>query len=409
MTTTCRRHADERGFTLVELLVSVAIMIGVTGVIFAIVDPSRGTYRQQPEVSDMQQRLRVGTTFLSNDLMMAGAGVPSGSELMGALMNYFAPIEPHRLGLIDNDTAAGVFYRPDAITLRWIPPNAPMTTIRENMPQPSSELKVNEQINCPPDSPLNLCGFTAPSRAVIFDDTGSLDVFTITHVQDDALHLQHRPLSGSASPNDLSKKYTVGAQIAQIVQKTYYRDAVANQLRYYDGDERDEAVIDNVVDLRFEYFGDPRPAFLIKPVTDEDPPWTTYGPKPPALGTTPQASWGWPAGENCIFFVDGGTGTHAPRLPDLAPGSHALLLMNEAMLTDGPWCPNATSPNRYDADLLRIRKIGVVLRVQVESADFRGPAGILFRNAGTGINARTMVPDQEVRFEIAPRNFNLGR
>ena len=79
------------------------------------------------------------------------------------------------------------------------------------------------------------------------------------------------------------------------------------------------------------------------------------------------------------------------------------------MLTDGPFCPDSTSASRFDADLLRIRKVGVLLRVQVPSSELRGPAGVLFRNAGTGFSSRMMVPDQEIRFEITPRNFNLGR
>jgi hypothetical protein len=64
---------------------------------------------------------------------------------------------------------------------------------------------------------------------------------------------------------------------------------------------------------------------------------------------------------------------------------------------------------RYDADILRIRKIGVRLRVQVASAELRGPAGVLFSNGGTSTNTTLMVPDQEIRFDIVPRNFNLGR
>ena len=42
-----------------------------------------------------------------------------------------------------------MFYRDDAITIMYIPPDAPQTTISEAMPQPSSELKVNAQPNCP--------------------------------------------------------------------------------------------------------------------------------------------------------------------------------------------------------------------------------------------------------------------
>jgi len=50
-----------------------------------------------------------------------------------------------------------------------------------------------------------------------------------------------------------------------------------------------------------------------------------------------------------------------------------------------------------------------MLRVQVESANLRGPSAALFKNPGTGTNLRTLVPDQEIRFDITPRNFNLGR
>jgi hypothetical protein len=79
------------------------------------------------------------------------------------------------------------------------------------------------------------------------------------------------------------------------------------------------------------------------------------------------------------------------------------------MLTDGPWCPDANFPTRFDVDLLRVRKIGVVLRVQVAAPELRGAIGELFARGGRGQNARTLVPDQEVRFEMAPRNFNLSR
>ena len=69
-----------------------------------------------------------------------------------------------------------------------------------------------------------------------------------------------------------------------------------------------------------------------------------------------------------------------------------------------------TFPTRFDADLLRIRKVGVV----------DACAGGIGRTARSGWHAlqesrarassgRMLVPDQEIRFEITPRNFNLGR
>jgi hypothetical protein len=78
------------------------------------------------------------------------------------------------------------------------------------------------------------------------------------------------------------------------------------------------------------------------------------------------------------------------------------------MLTDGPWCPDALRAMRYDADLLRIRRIRVKVRVQAPS-EMRGPVGTLFQRAGTSSAGQHFVPDQEVVFDITPRNLNLGR
>jgi hypothetical protein len=82
-------------------------------------------------------------------------------------------------------------------------------------------------------------------------------------------------------------------------------------------------------------------------------------------------------------------------------------------LTDGPWCPDAASPNRYDADLLRIRKVRVGIRLQTGNASLRGlltsGPDALFIKPGTAISAAQTVVDQSIRFDISPRNLNLGR
>jgi len=112
--------------------------------------------------------------------------------------------------------------------------------------------------------------------------------------------------------------------------------------------------------------------------------------------------------------------TTAPQ-PRLAvrgdPGS-ALVRLTAADFTDGPWCPGLTTgagaplPNRFDADLLRVRLVRVTLRVQVRSDALRGsnPATqLLFANPGRAHRAEQLVPDQEIRFDVAPPNMNLGR
>jgi prepilin-type N-terminal cleavage/methylation domain-containing protein len=397
-----RRNA---GFTLVEMLLAMAVMLVILGGVFQAFNPAQGSFQTQPEVADMQQRLRVGTDRLYNGLIIAGAGVYSGSAV-GALSNFFAPVLPYRVGRLENDPARGVFFRDDAITIFHVPTTASQCTIRDQMPRPSSEVKVNAEPGCPASDPL--CGFEQGMRVIIFDATGSFDFFTITAVQSDSLHLQHRP---PINPDDFSKAYDVGAVIAQMEAETYYwrQDPATNtfQLMYYDLFDTDVPLIDDVVGLRFEYMGDAAPPVLRAPVTDPVGPWTSYGPKPPALGVD-VASDSWPAGENCTFTVDAGGGTHVSRLASLgAPGTLAPLAA--AQLSDGPWCPDATNPNRYDADLHRVRQIRVSFRVQTGVAVLRGPAGVLFNRAGTGRLSARLVPDQAVQFDVTPRNLNLGR
>jgi prepilin-type N-terminal cleavage/methylation domain-containing protein len=396
------RHSirSESGFTLIEMLISTAIFVTVTGAIFAVFNPSHGIFQAQPEVADEQQRLRVGVDSLRKDLMMAGAGMYSGSAV-GALGAFFAPIIPARLGTTGADPPGTV--RADAITLVYVPTTPAQTTIKDPMPNSSAEIKVNAEPGCPSGDPL--CGFAVGMRLIIFDDTGSSDVFTVTNVQDSALHLQHRD-------DRFSKPYGSGAYIAQVSSHTYYYDSTNLQLRHYDGYQTDLPLVDNVVGLSFEYYGDPLPPVLRKPVTDPKGPWTTYGPKPPAIGVDNSYD-SWPAGENCVFMVSGPNQVSRTGMTTLGSASGPLVPLTTAMLTDGPWCPDANSLNRFDADLLRVRKIRINLRVQTGVDQLRGPgssaATALFRRSGTSKGGYRYVPDQEVHFDVTPRNLNLGR
>jgi hypothetical protein len=85
------------------------------------------------------------------------------------------------------------------------------------------------------------------------------------------------------------------------------------------------------------------------------------------------------------------------------------VVLAPAQLGDGPFCPDDTAPARFDADLLRIRSIGVTLRVQAASAALRGPAGVLFAQGGTARSGDRYAPDIEIRFRVTPRNLVLGR
>jgi hypothetical protein len=406
------RHASARqarraqaGFTVMEMMVASMIMMAVTGAVFQLMNPAQGTFQAQPEVSDMQQRMRVGVDVLAHDLVMAGAGSYAGAA-PGALYNFFAPIMPYRRGDLNNDPTSNVFYRSDTISLLYVPPTPAQTTIEKAMPQNSAEIDVEPQANCGPNKKDSLCGFKPGQRVIIFDTNGNWDTITITNVQGSPSKLQH-------NKDKLSASYSIGSSLSEISSHTYYlktdNTAKTYQLMHYDGAQTETPVVDNVVKLAFEYFGESQPPQLIpnKALSDAKGPWTTYGPKPPALGATDSDNTDeYPSGTNCAFDVV--DGKHVPRLPVLAAGVGEVKL-TEGQMKDGPWCPNASSPVRFDADLLRIRHVRVNLRVQAAQAALRGPAGTLFTKAGTSTSTQRFVPDQEIRFDIAPRNMNLGR
>jgi hypothetical protein len=368
-------------------------------------NPSNGTFQAQPEASDMQQRMRVGVDTLSKDLVMAGAGAYIGSSA-GALTNYFAPIMPYRTGSLNPDPPGS--FSNEKISLIYVPPTPSQTTVNKAEGGGNSqEIDVDAQKNCGPNIHTQLCGFENGMRVLIFDNDGSWDAVTITNVQNEALHLQHT--------SKLSGPYNSGAAVlTQVATHTYYlkTDTATStyQLMHYDGYQTDLPVLDNVVKLNFEYFGDPQPPQLIpgKSMTDTVGPWTTYGPKPPPLGSD-NANDTWAAGENCTFQVT--NGVQVPRLASLAAGV-AQVKLDPAIFSNGdPMCPDNSvdKSSRFDADLLRIRRVRVVLRVQAASVALRGPAGTLFLRGGQANSANRFLPDQEIRFDVTPRNMNLGR
>ena len=411
-----RRAHVTKGFTLVEMMVATAVMMVIVAGVFSLLNPTYGTFQAQPEVSDMQQRLRVAADTVQKDLVMAGAGMYTGG-MVGTLDAYFSPLLPHKVGTISPDPAGTFHSNPlcpttcaSAVTIMYVPTTTAQTTIRQDMPTPSSEVKVDSQPGCPLDDPL--CGFKDGMRVLIMNLDGDYDIFTVTNVQGDALHLQHRD-------DKFTTAYPAGSFITQIVSHTYYLEDNGTdtfRLRHYDGFQSDLPLVDNVVDFRVEFFGDPTPPQVLRPSTDPVGPWTTYGPRPPALGID-NSKDNWAAGENCIFQVDGGTGLQVarPEILTLGPANGPPVEMPATMLTDGPWCPADTNasgdalPNKYDADMLRVRQVRITLRVQVANAVLRGPAGTLFRHAGTSRGGERYIPDQEVRFDVSPRNLNLGR
>jgi hypothetical protein len=66
----------------------------------------------------------------------------------------------------------------------------------------------------------------------------------------------------------------------------------------------------------------------------------------------------------------------------------ATLLAPE-QFTDGPWFPSDEDRNRFDMDVVRIRRVRVTLRVEASPGAFR-----------------RFLPDREIAFDVSPRSVN---
>jgi hypothetical protein len=392
---------SQAAFTIAELIIAMGLTIVVAGAVLAALDPARVIFQVQPEVHDLQQRLRVAVEAVHKDLLMAGAGPYTGPRA-GPLHHVLAPIMPYRAGEVGGGAVDGVFYRPDAMSVISVPSTAAQALI-ESVAFAGERLAIGVAANCGPGAFDRLCGFDAGTRVLLFDGGGRFEFGTVVAVDGRTVMLEGSGLRGRVGPGP-------GAMLTEVSMHTYFGDRERGtgvpRLMHYDGRLTELPVVDHVVAIAFEYFADPAPPLVLadaEGVAEGERPSTTYGPAPPPVDAA-AGDGVWGPGENCVFvMVDGG---HVARLPWLAAAG-TLVRIDPAMLTDGPWCPDAFDPNRFDADLLRVRRVSVTVRVEAADDALRGPRGREFFRGGLSTSARTRVPDQALRFDVSPRNMNL--
>lgn len=351
----------DAGFSLVELLIASAIVSSAFVVLLQLAATGRRIAHSQPDVADMHQRLRVAADRMQRDLLMAGAGLVHGASA-GPLGNYLPPVLPYRLGAKSPDPELSFFS--DRITVVQVPHGEAAVPLATDMLLPGAPVPVAAAVpGCPP---AGLCGFEPGSRALIVDTAGAgrgFNLFTVAAVSGALGH-------GSPDP-PFSRPYTAAAtRVVPVRQRVYYLEAATRRLMSYDGHQTDVPLAENIVLLQFQYLVDPSPA---------------AAPRPPA------------GGSNCAYAAG------SPPLPLLADlGGPMLRPAGAPLLADGPVC--GLAPNRFDADLFRIRRIRVTIRAQVADRALRG-TGADFLSPGVSSSGESYAPDIEVTFDVTPRNL----
>jgi prepilin-type N-terminal cleavage/methylation domain-containing protein len=352
-----------RGFSLLEVVIATALFAAAMAVFIHFAITSQRLARPQPEAGDLNQRLRVTAGMIERDLRLAGAGPFHGN--FGTLSNYLPPIIPARSGALSADPELTAFA--DRVSILHVPEGGSVVGLTADLAAVDADIPIDvDAKGCPA---AGLCGFAANTRAVIVDtaDVGrGYDLFSVTHTS---------ALLGHGPPNPpLTKLYPKSTtSVVSVEQRVYLLDRKNGRILLYDGFKSALPLVDNVVDLKFSYFVDPHPA---------------------------SAPWPTEPGGNCLY------GPGDPPVPLLVPLGDTLKEIPLTQLVDGPFC--GLPPYRFDGDLLRIRRVRVMIRMQVGLEHLRG-RGKHFAQPGSSDSAASSVKDFEVTLHVAPRNMAPGR
>jgi hypothetical protein len=343
--------------SLVELLVATAITSIVTVLACSLAIDAQRVARADGARLDLQQRARVATDRIGLALREAGAG-PSFGVAKGALSRIVPPVIPRRIGRRGADPPTSV--RGDAWTTIAVAADIEPATLA--LPAPAGAAAIELAAGCL----LRSCGFAPGSQLLLLDAIGHYDLFSVLAAVDGSLTLRHHG-PGSAT------SYPTGSPVLPVIVSTVFLDGESQILRTYDGDASDLPFLDDVVAVEARYYGDKK------------------GPRTPRP----------PSGvANCLYESDGSY--RSALLPLLeGPGASEAPLTAD-VLTDGPWC--GAGANQFDADVLRLRRVRIAIRLQASDPSVRGADPSRFQRPGHARHSASEVPDVTVVIDVTLRN-----
>jgi hypothetical protein len=384
------------GFTFAELLIAGTLVLLLLTGLAAVVDPSHATVRSQAAATDVRLRLRAASEAIVAELRGAGSGPASG--LYGRPLGGFTPaVLPLLLGARGDPPGAA---RPDALTVIATAGVAAAAELATAFVPGAGTVQIAASPGCPSGDPA--CGVRVGVSVVIVDERGQWDLFTVATVTGATLGLLPR---GAIS----GRPFPAGSRLVPVSVVCFFlrtgTAAEGLQLMTGDGDQWELPLVDHLTGLTFDLLGDPSPPRLGSAGGPSGA--ATYGPGPPPPGDDTLTD-DWPAGENCTFLAV--TAGQSSRLPMLSVGAGTVLVpLPASILTDGPWCPDGSAANRYDADLLRVRAVRVTIEAEAAPASARGADTRLFLHPGSSRDLSDVASDRKVVIDVVPRALQAGR
>lgn len=72
-----RRRQDRAGYSLIELLIAVAVILAVTGIVAQVFFQGQGVFRDRQQVAELDHTLNAVATLIAADIRRAGQGLPT--------------------------------------------------------------------------------------------------------------------------------------------------------------------------------------------------------------------------------------------------------------------------------------------------------------------------------------------
>jgi Tfp pilus assembly protein PilW len=221
-----------RGFTVLELLVACALLVGLTGGVAALSMPLRDGFERSLASADLTGGGRVALERLAADARQAGSGAEVGAAPVH-LANVLQTLE----AFLDLDTPVAA-SRGRAVRMIRVPLGAPQGTLRVDAAAGTTLVEMETASLCTATGPA--CGFQPDTPAVLHDQLGAALVTVETASDPGVVRLR--------SPLDTA--FGAGAVLAAVEVTTYgVRRDTDGSMRLVRVTEVEQPVLQNVVDF----------------------------------------------------------------------------------------------------------------------------------------------------------------
>jgi hypothetical protein len=345
-----------KGLSLVELVVALAVVLLAAAAGAEVLALGIDAVGWQPASAELAARARAAGAIIGGDLAAAGAGpiamMPPADPALarvdaGRLGAWVPAVLPRVVGLdgADADTVAAR----DRFSVLAIGDAAPQALVARS----GGDYALRDGPTCP--DPGGGCGFGRGMPVLLLARAPGFQL-----AQVDAIAGGILSLGGLAvRPGE--------AVLARADVVSYRYDPVRGELLRGRAGGRGQPLLDHLAAFEVELWG----------------------------SRVPPAGPRWDAGASCVVAADG-----APSLPLLAGDAEALAALDPATLADGPWC--GVPPFRYDADLLRVRRVRLRARFVADADTARGADPARFAVPGRARRPGQEVPDLDLRIDVAP-------